>query len=67
MLDFEIPVMDREDWEKQEKINQELHMHFCLNDFGELVQQYGVEKIMKELDEETYWVLEKWFIRGVTK
>jgi len=45
--------------EARERIAQEReqHYHFTLHDFEELVRQYGIGKIFKDLDEEIYWMI----------
>ncbi len=52
----------RQDAEQErEKIAQEReqHYHFTLNDFEELVEQYGAPKIFADLSEDVYWALYK--------
>lgn len=39
----------------------EQHLHFTLNDFAELIKQQGVHRVMKAMDEDTYWMLYKYF------
>jgi len=53
--------------ETLEHIRQEAHYYHTLVDFADILRQYGVEKVMEELDGDTYWILEKWFIKGEAK
>jgi hypothetical protein len=47
--------------EQEEHQRQEAHFHHSLFDFHDLIRQYGIQKVMEEINEETYWVLAKWF------
>jgi hypothetical protein len=47
----------------QEAQEQEAHFFWVLSDFQELVRINGVERVMKELDENTFWAIEKYLGR----
>lgn len=50
--------------DSQEKAREEeAHFFWVLSDFQELVRINGVEKVMKELDENTFWAIEKYLGR----
>jgi len=38
---------------------REQHYYFTLHDFEELVRQYGADKIIRDMNEEVYWMLNK--------
>lgn len=65
MPDFKISELEDTRSQEAEEYNlQEAHFYSVLAEFAEIVRQYGIEKAMWKLDIETYWILEKWFIRG---
>ena len=39
------------------KGEEEAFLHFTLNAFKDLVEKYGVPRILKELDDDTFWEL----------
>jgi hypothetical protein len=47
--------------EELEHSRQEAHFNHVLMDFAEIVRQYGIQKVMENVNEEMYWTLAKWF------
>lgn len=45
-------------YQEQVQAEREQHFYFVLNDFRNLVSEYGAEKIMMALDEETFWAID---------
>lgn len=38
-----------------------MHLDEILRDFGEMVRQHGLAKVIEAMDEETFWTLYNWF------
>ena len=47
----------------QQMQEQEAHFFWVLSDFQELIRLHGVEKVMKEMHEDTFWAIEKYLGR----
>ena len=43
---------------------EESHFYFALKEFEEMVRLYGSEKVLMEMDDESFWALFKWFHRA---
>jgi len=50
---------DSEDAKARVAQEREQHYYFTLNDFEELVRQYGADKVLADMGEEAYWMLSK--------
>ena len=52
-------ITERPAFIEKQRIAQEReqHYYFTLNDFEELVRQYGAPKILTDISEEIYWTL----------
>ena len=50
--------------QQAEQAQKESHFYFALKEFEELVRQFGSEKVLMEMDDESFWALFKWFHRA---
>lgn len=61
---MKIHIQQRINQEKVSKQVEEEHdaaLHFTLIDFAQMVQSYGANEVLSNMDEETFWHLYKWF------